>query len=170
MFRPVAFLAMLTLCLGASECRFNDDDANVGEEEDVAFETLEYDDGTPAKGANSGVMSKRLVVVRDVNEFTELWNDHAANVIPQPALPDVDFGTDMVIGAFMGQQPTGGYAIEIEEIRENDAFMVVEVEMQTPGDNCVLTQATTQPFHIVLVPDTELPVQFSESTVEAAAC
>lgn len=169
MIRIVGIVLVALSCLGAKECRI-DEEGDLGPEEDVAFETLEYPDGTPARGNFSGIDGKRLMVIRDINDFTAMWNDHVDNVFPQPAQPEVDFGTDMVIAAFMGQQPTGGYSIEVEEVRENDEFLVVEIEMETPGDNCVVTQAVTQPFHIVLVPDTELPVQFMETTVEGAAC
>lgn len=155
------------LCVGASECRLDDD---LGEEEEFSFETLQYDDGTDVKGDFSGVRSKRLLVVRDVNEFTELWSDHVAGISPPQSQPTVGFGTDMLIAAFAGERPTGGYSITIEDVRENSDFIVIEIETETPGDNCAVTQAVTQPYHIVVVPDSEKTVQFSETTVEAPAC
>lgn len=160
-------LALAVLCAGATECRWDD---GLGEEEDVAFETLEYNDGADVKGSASGVDRHLLTVVRDVNAFGELWAEHSLGFAPQPAQPDVAFGTDMVIGAFMGERPTGGYSIEIEDVRENDEFIVVEVEMETPGDNCDVTQAVTQPHHMIVLADSEKLVQFNESTVEAPAC
>ena len=162
-----AFPFVVLLCLGATECQLDED---LGPEEDLAFDTLEYDDGTDVEGDNSGIVSKQLLVIRDEDTFTEFWADHTALMAPQPAQPDVDFGERMVIAAFLGQRSTGGYNIQVEDIRENDEFMIVEVEIETPGDNCTLTQAVTQPHHVVVLDDSDKPVQFSETTVEADAC
>ena len=169
MFARSGFLLVLALCLGSSECRLNEDD-DLGTEEDLVFETLEYTNGADVQGDVSGIMGKRLLVIRDINEFTDMWSDHAAGRSPQPAQPTVAFGTDMVIAAFAGQRDTSGYSITIEEIRENDEFIVVEIEVETPGDNCAVTEAVTQPHHVVVIDDSDKPVQFSEATVEAAAC
>lgn len=157
----------LLLCLGATECRLDDD---LGEEEDVAFETLEYTSGADVQGTNSSIRSKRLLVIRDADEFSEFWTEHTATQAPVPAEPDVNFETSMIIAAFAGERETGGYSITIDDIRENDEFMIVEVEIETPGDNCATTQALTQPHHVVVLDDSDKPVQFSETTVEAPAC
>lgn len=162
-----AWPLVLLLCLGATECRLDDD---LGEERDVVFETLEYENGADVKDTNSSIQGKRLLVIRDADEFSEFWTDHTATMAPIPAEPDVDFGISMVIAAFAGERETGGYSITVEEIRENDEFMIVEVEIETPGDNCPTTQALTQPHHVVVLDDSDKPVQFSETTVEAPAC
>lgn len=160
-------LPVFLLCLGATECRLDED---LGEEEDVTFDTLEYVNGGSVRGDSSGITGKRLLVIRDVDEFTEFWSDHVSILAPQPAQPDIDFEASMVIAAFAGERPSGGYAITIEDIRENNEFIIVEIEIETPGDNCATTQALTQPHHVVLIDDSDKPVQFSETTVKAPAC
>lgn len=163
MNRRVLWMLPVVLCLGATECRNEDD---LGEEETVTFETLEYTSGSPVKGTVSGVSSKQLIVIRDVDTFTETWSEHVAALAPQPAQPTVAFGTDMVIAAFMGERLTGGYTIVIEDVRENDEFLIVDIEMEMPGSNCDVSQSVTQPHHMVLLPDSDKPVQFSEVTVK----
>ena len=79
--------------------------------------------------------------------------DHAAGLSPQPTQPTVEFGTDMVIAAFMGSRSTGGYVITVEDVRENDEFIIVEIEMETPGSGCDVTDGVTQPHHMVVLPD-----------------
>lgn len=161
------WLPVLFLCLGATECQLDED---LGEEKDVAFDTLEYVNGGSVNGDSSGISGKRLLVIRDVDEFSELWSDHVAILAPQPAQPDIDFETSMVVAAFAGERSSGGYAITIEDIRENNEFIIVEIGIETPGDNCATTQALTQPHHMVLLDDSDKPVQFNETTVEAPAC
>lgn len=167
MFARAGLLLAAALCLGTTECRLDED---LGPEDPADFDTLQYEDGTDVKGDVSGITGKRLQVIRDINTFTDLWVDHAAGFAPQPAQPVVAFGTDMVVAAFMGERETDGYAVTIEDIRENNEFIVVEIELETPGDNCAVTQVLTQPHHVIVLPDSDLPVQFSESTVEAEAC
>lgn len=168
MFARAGLLLVAVLCLGATECQL--DEEGLGPEDPTDFTTLEYGGGTDVRGDTSGITGKRLEVIRDINTFTEFWADHAAGFAPQPAQPNVAFGTDMIIAAFMGQRNTGGYAVTIEDIRENNEFIVVEIELETPGDGCVVEQVSTQPHHVIVLPDSDLPVQFSESTVEAEAC
>lgn len=158
------WLLPVLLCLGATECR---NEGDLGEETDVAFETLEYTGGDRVKGAISGVTSKQLIVVRDIDTFTDLWSAHAAGISPQPAQPTVEFGTDMVIAAFMGGRESDGFTITIQDVRENDEFMIVEIEMETPGSSCDPSTDDTQPHHMIVLPDSDKPVQFSETTVRS---
>lgn len=167
MLARLGLVIVAVLCLGTTECRVDED---LGPEDPADFSTLEYTDGSDVKGDTSGITGKRLQVIRDIDTFTQFWAEHAAAFAPQPAQPTVAFGTDMVVAAFMGQRESGGYAVTIEDIRENNAFITVEIELETPGDDCVVDTAITQPHHVIVLPDSDLPVQFNESTVEAAAC
>ena len=167
MFLRHAWPLLLFFCLGATECQLDED---LGEETDLAFDTLEYVDGNDVEGDQSGIASKQLLVIRDADTFTDFWADHTALMAPQPAEPDVDFETDMVVAAFLGERATGGFSVQIEDVRENNDFIIVDVEIETPGDDCVLTQSVTQPHHVIVLEDSDKPVQFSETTVEADAC
>src|SRR5690606_39734269 len=54
----------------------------------------------------------------------------------------------------------------VEEIRENDEFINVDVETRTPGNGCDVAERETQPFHIVVLDDSDAPVNFNQSTVK----
>lgn len=169
MSRFVALLVTVTFSLGASECRLNEE-GDLGAEEDVLFETLRYVTGDPVQGSASGIKSAQLIVVRDVNVFTNLWSDHAAGFAPQPAQPDVAFGDRMVIAVSVGDRPTAGYSVTIEDIRENDDFITVDVEIVTPGRGCNVAQVVTQPHHMVVLDDSHKTANFVQSTVRADPC
>ena len=68
--------------------------------------------------------------------------------------PEVDFDRRIVIGAFLGQRSSGGYAVEVRSVahadRGVDVFEVVYVEL-TPGDECGVTTAITYPYQLVTV-------------------
>lgn len=167
MKRVLSLAVVLLFCLGATECRLDED---LGEEEILDFDTLNYVDGSTAQGDVSGISSAQLVVVRDEDSFAELWERHAAGFSIPPERPVVEFGERMVIAAFAGTRSTAGYSIAIEEIRENNEFINVDVETRTPGDGCNPTDGITQPYHMVVLDDSDTPVNFNQSTVEASAC
>jgi hypothetical protein len=52
----------------------------------------------------------------------------------------------VVLGAFLGERPTGGYGVEI--VRICDGRIVVE--RRSPPEDAIVTQALTAPYHMVL--------------------
>lgn len=122
----------------------------------VPFDTL-------ARGTSSGITEARRDTIRDGNAFAALWQRHAAAFSPPPALPAVDFTRDMVIAVWLGQRPTGGHAIEIVRLVETPENLRVETERRTPPPGALVTQALTQPFHLIRARATHKPVTFDES-------
>lgn len=132
--------------------------------------SLEYTDGSPVKGDNSGVGGKRLQVVRDSAEFSGLWSEHVAAFSPMPAQPAVDFSSRLVVAAFAGRQPSGGYSMTVETVREYPEFVDVLVEFTTPGDGCAVPSVITEPHHLVTLPARDKPVVFTEVQRKADPC
>ena len=123
-------------------------------ESNVNFEVIE-------KGFNSGHSEKKNYVVDNEDEWGDLWNKVNSIVIPQPELPDVDFNNEIVIAVFQGEKPTGGYSIEIIKIVEDNKIIVFYKEFSPePGD--FVTQALTQPYHIVKIKKSDKEVVFVE--------
>ncbi|MEM0357520.1 MAG: protease complex subunit PrcB family protein [Candidatus Bathyarchaeia archaeon] len=73
----------------------------------------------------------------------------STNLCSTASPPEIDFSTATVIAVFMGQCPTTGYSIEVEEIIDTGLTVVVKVEKVYPGKNCVAGEALTYPYHIV---------------------
>lgn len=61
------------------------------------------------EGQHSGVKENRAVVVRDQQQWRELWSRHDAST---PA-PEVDFSKENVVAVFGGETPTAGVKIQI---------------------------------------------------------
>ncbi len=118
---------------------------------------------------SSGIQEKRRQVIRDEAAWTAFWDAFVGPVTPRPDPPAVDFGQSMVIVAAMGQRPTGGYAISIEEVFLGDGLVVARVLEQSPGANCLTTQALTAPVTAVIVPRVEGEVRFQEAA-RAVTC
>src|SRR5262245_35790098 len=118
----------------------------------VPFSTL-------AKGLASGVGQPTQVVVRTENDWAALWSRHMGTQIA-PSPPPVDFSRDMVVALFMGERPTGGYAIEVTRIERTDSGLSVHYQTTRPDPAAMQPQALTQPLHLVALPRTDDPVTF----------
>ena len=119
---------------------------------------------TLAKGLASGVGQPTQIVVRGQNDWAALWSRHIRTQIAPPPPPPVDFSRDMVVGLFMGERPTGGYAIEVTRIEGTAQGLSVHYRTSRPDPSAMQTQALTQPFHLVTVPRVDDPVTFVDES------
>src|SRR5262245_10653403 len=110
------------------------------------------------KGAMSAIESQRQVTVRTPEEFATLWKAHARD----RKMPDVDFGSTMVVGIFLGSRPTGGYSAEIVGAEPDGNTLVVKYKETRPGRGVMTTQVLTAPFHLVAVPKFDGQVRFEK--------
>ena len=106
------------------------------------------------RGTNSAILEPRLAIARDAESWKTLWEEHARLNLPTPPAPEVDFEQSMVVAVFLGQRPSGGYAVEIESCTVQDDELHVRRLETVPGQDAV-TMALTAPFHMVTVPQTE---------------
>lgn len=113
----------------------------------------------------TGISERRRVVIRTQDEWLAFWSEFTGNVQPPPEAPSVDFATQMVIVATMGARNTGGYAISVEGVFEDDGRLIVQVLEQSPGSSCLTTQALTAPATAVIAPITDATVEFDEATM-----
>lgn len=121
----------------------------------------------PIEGVRSSfslIPDRRRFVIRDEAAWRSFWRELHGNVVPPPEPPAVDFSRQMVIGASMGQRPSGGYAIDIEEIYEDGGTLFPVVLETSPGPLCTTIQVITAPVVAVLVERTGASVTFVEKT------
>jgi hypothetical protein len=121
----------------------------------VPFETVD-------QGEHSGIREERGVVVRDPKAWAALWQEHTAGRISPPPPPPVDFTRNMVVGYFLGEKSTAGYAVTVREIalHQDPVVVRVQVEVRSPPPGDPVAQVLTQPFHLVQVQRFDLPVEF----------
>lgn len=100
---------------------------------------------------NSGYQDPIRLAVFDAATFAEVWGRALALQDPVPKPPDVDFETEFVVVAALGGRASGGYAIEVTGAREEEGGVLVALVATSPGKNCPVTLAMTQPLDIVKV-------------------
>jgi len=111
-------------------------------------------------GVRSGISTPRQVVVRDEVAWEDLWAEHTTGRASVP-VPNVDFGSQMVLAVFLGEKPSSGYAVTILDAAERDGNLVVDVEVSVPPAGMSELTILTYPYHMVMVPQTEGRVEFA---------
>jgi hypothetical protein len=72
---------------------------------------------------------------------------------------EIDFSTSTVIAVVDELHSHGGYDINVTSVTEEDNLINVMAEATLPNGGNV-TAVLTQPYHIVIIPKTTLPVTF----------
>lgn len=121
---------------------------------------------TIGQGTSSGINDEVRQVVSNQGDWEGFWAGHTADTTPARPLPAINFDESMVVAVFTGIKPTGGYSVEIKGVANGK----VTFETKSPQGGMV-TQALTQPFHIVLCPkvDGELEFEGKEAAPPPAA-
>ncbi|MFX0062221.1 MAG: protease complex subunit PrcB family protein [Candidatus Hermodarchaeota archaeon] len=122
---------------------------------DIQFEIV-------GQGSSCGIFTRANYTITEFEVWEKLWIDIHRVYYPIPELPPIDFATDIVFAVFQGERPTGGYMTNITRIMVTETSYEVYIDEHHPGDHCVTTQVSTQPYHIVKVSNfpQDLPVQF----------
>ena len=110
----------------------------------IRFETL-------WRNNYGGYTEEGNFVIKNSADWKDTWD----------AMPnDINFAEQMLIAVLMGQRNTGGYAVEIVTIVEKPARLEVSVKYITPRKGALVTQALTQPHHIIKLKRTDKAIMF----------
>ena len=88
---------------------------------------------TIEQGDQSGVVGSppdatHHLAAEDDAALTALWNDHQ----PGQAAPAVDFANERVLGVFLGDRPTTGYAIEVVGVASDPLIARKRIKLYHP--------------------------------------
>ena len=107
-----------------------------------------------AKGARSGIHEPIQLAIRNQDDWNRFWKRHSSTEINPATPPRIDFDSEMVVAIFLGEKSTGGYAVEIVRAEQSDSSLYFYYRENSPSPNSMVTQAFTQPFHLVRVAKT----------------
>ncbi|MCC6409620.1 MAG: protease complex subunit PrcB family protein [Planctomycetes bacterium] len=116
---------------------------------------------TVVRGAHTAIRGERAVVVRNADDWEELWREHTSAQLATAVAPKVDFEREMVVGVVLATCPSGGYAVEIVRAeRLGDRWRVV-AHRTCPPEGSMQTAVLTKPFHFVALPKSDAPIEFA---------
>lgn len=109
--------------------------------EDVAYEVVEV-------GETSPILDQKNFVILSLEEWRDLWlHVHEDREAPLPA---IDFSRYVVLALFQGERPSGGYALQVDAVRNIGGSLIVAVGDVEPGQGCTVTDGKTAPFTFVV--------------------
>jgi hypothetical protein len=133
-------------------------DWTVSRFETVVQEKQEFT--TIDQGYHSGITNSANYDIYDNETWTSIWSQHMQFMVDPPPSPSVDFSKYTIVAVFMGQVSTGGYAINVYDVADTGSSILVRAEKTQPGPRAIVTQALTQPYHIIQIAKTDKPVFF----------
>jgi hypothetical protein len=114
-----------------------------------------------ASGAQSGITQPMDTIITTEAELDTLWEKHYAYLGVTPETPNIDFDKDVVVGVFLGDQPTTGFWIRMDSVYVKGDQEIVAMTMNDgPDSNTVVLQMVTQPFVIASITKTDKHIQF----------
>lgn len=88
----------------------------------------------------------------------EEWESQLSRMEPRPPrVREIDWETEFPILAYMGEYPTGGYAVQIDSVRLTRRTLVVQVSLRSPAPGDMVTMAFTYPADMITLPRQHLP-------------
>lgn len=122
---------------------------------------------TGTSGFSSGYTEPIEMVISSPRLWRSVWKKHHQSMTSAPPLPQIDFRNQEIIFISGGNQPTGGYSIEINEIEnttwEGNPARVVNYRILSPDPSAIKIMSITQPFLIKPVPRVQGPTFFRKN-------
>jgi hypothetical protein len=145
----LAVAAMVTLagCGGGGSVTVEDDGAS-----DVGFAVVVQ--------GQTGLDKPQTFVIQDRSGWENFWDVHTQFLDPPPALPFIDFRSEMVIGVYLGKRSTPCYQLNIENVVETRDELVVEYREIPPQPNQACMAVTADLLQVIKLPSIDLPVRF----------
>jgi hypothetical protein len=110
----------------------------------ISFKTI-------VKGVRSGFRESSQTAIQTQAQWLDLWRKHTSiSTNPAPP-PTINFDKEIVAAVFLGEKPTGGYAVEIIAAELTDGSLNVFFQETAPTPGAIVTQSVTQPFDIVRI-------------------
>jgi protease stability complex PrcB-like protein len=109
-------------------------------------------------------------VVRTAAEWQSLWSSicgqqtDANGNVSEPPPPSVNFTTHMVVASFR-EGTSGGHRVNISDVRETAAEVVVHVVRTSPEAGCPTLQILLHPGDVRVARHSEKPVRFEHEDV-----
>ncbi len=127
------------------------------------IQTVDYESTLIAKdnlyGAGSEGISEQNLVITDQSTWNDLMTqmDAVNNVTDSFSETNIDFSAFQIIAIFDELKGSGGHDLELNITSSTENIIVTVTDLVPQG---AATSVVTQPFHIVKIANSDLPVIF----------
>jgi hypothetical protein len=101
------------------------------------------------RGEQSKTSLTQSSVIEDEATWTSFWAQHTGSSAPPP---EVDFSTELVLVAAVGNRAEAGDSVEVRAVLPLGVRSQVSLWERRPGNFCTPAPRTHAPFHIVVAP------------------
>ena len=108
----------------------------------------------------SGMRASERLVVKDQATWATTWASISARQSPTPPAPEVNFGTQMIVVAALGERTSGGYTIRVDSAKTMTDGVTIWISTIDPGAECARTAVLTQPVDLASLPRIDGAVRF----------
>ncbi|HZJ08297.1 MAG TPA: protease complex subunit PrcB family protein, partial [Trueperaceae bacterium] len=99
----------------------------------------------------TGVSERRYELITNQAKLTSIWARAHATQLQPPTTPRADFQRETLVAIFMGEQPSGGYGVEVARVTEERGELYLDVRFTEPAAGAITSQALTSPWTIVRI-------------------
>jgi|GEM_PF-2839699 len=111
----------------------------------------------------NSITDVKNLTIRDQETWGQLWNQFNANTSRVPAIPAVDFQTEMILAIFSSAAPNPCYSLIIDSVQQIADQTKITYHISAPNSDVVCSQVVVYPSMIIAVPKTSGDASFIKS-------
>ncbi len=97
-------------------------------------------------------------LITDSKTLQETWKF----LRPEEPAPKLDFDNQAVVFMQAGEEPTGGYSVNMTSLDQGGDQWVVHWKVEGPADDSTVTESVTRPWTLQVIPKPDKPVEFQK--------
>lgn len=113
----------------------------------------------------SNIREPRRMIISDEETWARLWAEMLPSASGPATPPFVDFRTENVVVAAMGERRGAGFAIQIVDVERAHAALRIGVTSTLPTASCSGSDVISTPLDAVRIPKSAANVQFTERSI-----
>jgi hypothetical protein len=146
------FILLITV-FGLFSCTdtIGDTTQNCGTAANVPFESFSY-----CGALKENPKQPSFVILNSNEDVLKIFSACPTFDVVMP-----DFAQKRILGLYAGPKSTGGYAIKIQSVQEDDCQVIVEYFEREPKKDDIVTTVITYPSDYIVLPKSQKPISFA---------
>ncbi len=88
-------------------------------------------------------------LIAEAAPFEKLFSEIHSDRLPPPAPPKIDFQTSLVVFVSLGEKPSAGYRMTVDEVTRAQETVRVKIGVQEPPSHEFQAAVITRPFILI---------------------